>query len=273
MLMKRRLPLLIALLVILACYTSYEIFIRPFGYATLVYAGNVQEFNGTPEHIKATFGIGRDSTPVESPWTDKLKSLPLHERIIEAVVIARRLDAQGSAEGEPRAANELFQASPRFQRICSETAKIFVALMESAGTSARVVWMCRHTAAEVFDPSSGWILVDPHGNVMVRRNGKHLSVTELIGQTEFEVLPITNSDGQDYARSGYLKQADSVYLGNDCIVALDPDDVFEFQSRLRDPVALLRSLVGEASVARGLQFTGGARAKLGNFGLGLYKRF
>jgi len=273
--MKRRLSLtlLILLVLLLACYASYEIFLRPFGYATLVYVSNAQEFNAPPERIKATFGIGRDSAPAESPWTARLKSLPLYDRIHEAVAISRSLQAQGSVDGEPRTAGDLFRASARFLRICSEAAKIFVALMESTGTPARVIWMCGHTTAEVFDPSTGWILVDPHGNMMARRDGKYLSVLEVIGQTDFEAISVTNSPGKDFARSGHLKQSDSVYRRNDCIVAIDPDDVFDFQSRLRNPVALLRSLAGEPAVARGMQFTGGTQPKLGNFGVGLYRRF
>lgn len=233
---------------------THQVVVKPFGYVDMRYAASATDFNAHPDVIASRYGLQRER--VDSAWAAELAALPLRERITRAHALVRAIQKDSVTDGRPRKRSELFATGPEYLTICSEDAKIFVALMQSAGTPARVLWMCGHTTSEVYDGQQ-WIVVDTHQGLMFKRAGKYLALTDTLGLDDVELEPIGAPPSFE-TRAVYAK-ADT------CVVQIHP--VFEFQDRLEDPAAVAGGIaLGASSVARGLQYVEADRAWLGSPG-------
>ena len=150
---------------------AHQAVVKPFGYVDMRYVKSATDFNAAPDVLASRFGM--QAAKIGSPWGPELAALPLQARIKKANALVRAIQHQSTVGGRPRGQSELFVTGSQFLAICSEDAKILAALMQSAGTPARVLWMCGHTTAEVYD-GQRWIAVDASEGRMFKRGGQYL---------------------------------------------------------------------------------------------------
>jgi hypothetical protein len=69
--------------------------------------------------------------------------------------------------------------SPGFQCWCDTYARLFAYAVQAKGIPSRVIWLSGHVVPEVFFQNR-WIMIDPTFDYYVYKDGRVLSVTEII---------------------------------------------------------------------------------------------
>jgi len=165
--------------------------------------------------------------------------------------------------------NNILESPEEYPAICSGYSGFLAALAQSLGYKARVVWLNGHTVSEIYFPDYGWVLVDTSGNLIFQdKNGKYLSLLDVVENFD-EVNPLrlasqTNNDHDGLSSGGYFN-----YKDNDIIVVIEGPRIFDFDIRTKSPKVLINYILGRQDVARGVQYIGGGREKLGNLRISL----
>jgi len=198
---------------------------------------------------------------------------------IHASVLLTRELAHTSKGDEVRNITEIVRVNERFSRICSENAKVFVALMQAIGYSGRVIWLDGHTVSEIYHPETGWIMVDPHGNVIFKNKFNEYMSLLAVNKDYQNARPEKVVDSKylglsDFMEGNYLTKDINVFKNQTTFVVLDGNSLFSIHKKNRDVGSIFNSVFfGEASVAEGLQYITVNSKKYGNFGISFYNRF
>jgi len=269
-------------------YVVYEnVIIRPFPFIIMKYVTTIDDFNASPDLLEKNQNISFE-LPLKKSYITKLKTFlsqfktkkcGYFEDDIKAAVSGTRTLIHHSKGPIRRNIDQIILIDDNLDNICSENAKIFVALMQSIGYIGRVVWMCGHTVAEVYQPNSGWILIDPYGNIAFKDINDNFLDLLTINKNFDKVRPVNiirrkYSDCEDYIESKYFqKNSKNVYNNQKCFVTLDGDSLFSFHEQHRKASSILRSaLFGEFIVGKGIQYVLKDSSKFGNVGINFYKR-
>jgi hypothetical protein len=152
--------------------------------------------------------------------------------------------------------------------LCSEYAKVFVALCQALGIPARVIWMERHTTAEVWGSDRRPFVADPNGNLVFRdANGKPMSVAQIVSGAPAVAEPLVSEDEVGSGRrddpSFFGTEAIGVYHDPRLVFAIRGRDLFAFHSQNRSPMTVLRYLFGGEPVGRGKSLSDGEHLLIG----------
>lgn len=148
--------------------------------------------------------------------------------------------------------------------ICSGYSKLLVAVANSLGYESRVIWMNGHTASEIYFPEYGWVLVDTNGNLIFKdEKGNYASLLYVVENfdkaTPVRLAETTDNDPDFLSSNNY-----TVYDKNSLLVIIEGTRLFDFDLRSKSPTPLLKYLLSNEPIARGIQYTANERTKLGN---------
>lgn len=266
------------ILLLLASVVDNVLF-RPFPFLDILYTTSETEFNSQPNNLPISLDVHHN---IKKDFSHQLKYPPTKditnwkENIYKATDITRSI--QRKAEGKKiRSIEDAFTTDSRFMPVCSESSKIFTLLMVLQGIPSRVIWMNGHTVSEIWNGSK-WILVDTHGNTMIKdNNGNYLSATEarIYSPTLIyeRISNVTGGKLNDFTRDGTLK-TDNPYTKQGLFIAIDNPSIFTFHTETRIPSNILRSLINlePEKIGFGIQFLTDDSKMVGNFGINLTRR-
>ncbi|ETR66333.1 MAG: hypothetical protein OMM_05705 [Candidatus Magnetoglobus multicellularis str. Araruama] len=278
----------IVLFILIFIFVVYEnVFIRPFPFIIMKYVTTIEDFNASPDLLEKNQNISF-KLPLKKSYIIKLKTFLSQFKTkkyghfqddLKAAVSGTRTLIHHSKGHIRRNIDQIILIDDNLDNICSENAKIFVALMQSIGYIGRVIWMCGHTVAEVYHPNSGWIFIDPYGNIAFKDINDNFLDLLSINKNFDKVRPVNiirrqYSDCADYIESKYFqKNSKNVFNNQKCFVTLDGDSLFSFHEQHRKASSILRSaLFGEFIVGKGIQYVLKDSSKFGNVGVKFYKR-
>jgi hypothetical protein len=278
----RRLVLLVSgLCVGVALYLGFDnIVVRPFPFLDVTYAQRISKFNAAPDDFPIKLEIPLALVAPDAVADETIQSAigkPLLTKVTIATDYARRLQ-EVSTGARIRGINDAFSRDSAFASVCSESSKVFVAIMQLMGISARVVWMDGHTVSEVWNVDH-WMMVDTYGNLMARdQNGRFLSVVEITAnydESQFtRVSAVTGKLIPDYLPDGYLNSQENVYRRQSLYFVVDGEHLFSFHDSTRSVAKVLLSVVDvdPERIGYGVQFVGDDFRKVGNVGINLIRR-
>lgn len=260
------------------CILVNEVIIKPFPFLDLDYV-DILNWESTPRANKSYGHLNVEaivfSPKLEAEIEEKLSS-PVFAKVLWAVEITRYL--QRCSVGQTiRNLEEVFSQGDQFCQICSESSKIFVALVEVLGLPARVIWMNGHTTAEVYHKDK-WIMIDAYGNVMAENEeGRYLSTQEIIscrGNYTFVKILKDCSDGpRNFLDSGYFENPHNPYAKQNLLVTINNGDLFGLEQRAKSILSAASSFFGlkNSAVASGAQLVL-SRHLVGNVGVRIARR-
>lgn len=195
------------------------------------------------------------------------------------ICTAARSIQSASVGSQYRTLDDILSESDQFISICSEYSKIVCVLAQAAGLPARVLWMNRHTVAEVFFPNNGWALLDAYGNLaFIGKNGR------LLSELEYRKAPdnatISRLDTSSYNRNmpDFTPDFDHVapvFAHNTLYFVLSGDSLFAYPKNHRNPDRIMKSILNIEDLGRGVQYVdkGSVLPKIGNVGLDFHRHF
>ena len=273
---RRKILVFIGLLIIGFGIYAIDRIIKPFPFIEISYISDESKFNATPESLDVNISI---------PYVSKLKknvsflysdiNLTMQDgkkdinTIRKGVKLTRYIINKTNSSKDIRDnPEEVFDLENKYLHICSESSKIFVTIMQALGYHARVIWMDGHTTSEVFIGNK-WILVDSYFNLMFKnKKGEYISLLESVKNFK-ENIPVRiikpiYSNNLDFSINN---DTINVYNNQKLFVVLDGKHLFNFHKNTKDILKIIKFIMGDNLIGRGIQFIGFGSSRVGNVGI------
>ena len=274
--MKRKILVVVGLLVIGFSIYAIERIIKPFPFIEVSYIKNESKFNAAPKNLDINLSI---------PYVNKLKqnvlflcndiNLTIQDRekdmdiIKKAVKLTRYIINKTIGNRDVRDNPEdVFDLKHKYFHICSESSKVFVTIMQALGYKARVIWMDGHTTSEAFIGNK-WILIDSYFNLMFKnKKGEYISLLESVKNfkenTPVRIVEPIYPNNPDFLINPSLV---NVYNGQKLFVVLDGKHLFSFHKNTKDILKIIKFIIGDNLIGKGMQFVGFGGSRVGNIGI------
>jgi hypothetical protein len=248
----------------------------------------IQDFEMAPDVLREKYAVDI-KVPLKDQTYAQMRSIlgnyqegesPREEdfmRDIHAVVrISRDLTSKGSGQEIRSKDMDFLDADDKFMNICSETSKMIVAYMQALGHEARVVWMDGHTVSEVWFPERGWVLVDGYFNVMFYDNSVPVGLNTVTSDywrlEPRRIVDSIHENMPDLTQTDYFSK-ENVYNKQWLFIVLSGEDVLSISYRNREIGTILKSMLNIEPLAVGVQILHTNDRRVGNVGIGFYRRF
>jgi hypothetical protein len=272
---------LFSILILLILVLYENVLNRPFPFISMKYM-SYEEFNSKPKLLNFDISLDIDKREVK-----KLKSFIASfkksefgnlDDDIRASTMATRQIMHKSNGNIIRKISEVISPDKKYQRICSESSKIFATLMQSIGYPSRVIWMSVHTVSEIYTKKYGWILVDTFGNIIFKDSkGEYKSLLEINANFNklkpFNIVEKKYSNNSDYLESGYIYKKSNVFNDENLFVIIDGKSLGTFHNKTRDISSIIDFAIFNNPFSNGIQYLKDDSKRVGNVGVSFYKRF
>ena len=266
--------------------TIDNVIIRPFPFIDVSYIISIEEFNAPPIQLDIDINLPLSNKTIKKAisYTEPYNDYPVNDFFgdIQKATAATEKLMSFSQGSDFRTISDVLTLNTRFLSGCSESAKIFSAIMQSLGYQTRVIWMKGHTVPEIFVAKYGWVLVDVYGNVIFQNKfNKFMSLLSVVENYE-EARPqpivkrkenIYRSWGEDFLSNGYFLTSDNAYKGQTLFLIVEGKNLFSFHKNTRIFTKIISSMVSYKSISKAMQYVGKNSEMVGNFGLNFYRRF
>lgn len=256
--MKKYFKYLIVLLLLFSTFLYYKVIHLPFPFIEVYYVG-YDEFYKSPDN---------QNRIVENISSDSLIS-----RIKPIVKLSREIVSEGNGS-KIRTKDNILGAGKEFKQICSETAKVLFHLFKKQNIPSRVVWMNGHTVTEVFSKATGWFLVDPYGDIIIKDcKGDLLNLIEIKGTECLDVIDLnqdSNLSLPNYLEIDYLNSPNNVFRDSDqnLFVVINSENLFDYHSDTKDLSKIFSfAFLFDNQIGSGKQLILEDSKKVGNVGL------
>jgi len=254
--MKKKLKFLLLGIVLLlfSAFTYWKVVVLPFPFIEMKYS-NLKDFYSKPEFVLY-------EKPIDS----------LINEISVLVKKSREIGFYGSGN-KVRSENDILVLDKNYKEICSELSKILFYQLKKDNISSRVVWMNGHTVTEVYHQSTGWFLVDPYGDIIIKDCQEDLlNLIEIKNTTCLDVIDLTPDKdfGVNYKTMNYLTKKKNVFKdeNQNLYVVIDENYIFDFHKKTNDiKEVFLFTFSIQNNIGKGEQLLIDDSPKVGNFGL------
>lgn len=148
--------------------------------------------------------------------------------------------------------------------ICSEYAKLAVAVAQAMGLAGRVIWLDGHTTSEIYFPGYGWVVVDTNGNLMFENStGRWGAVADILDSFDsWTPVHLMSEPGNDPDFADLtIRQA---YRNNRLAMVIEGARLMDFDLRTREVKSVFRYLASGTPIFRAGQLTSNGRNPVGN---------
>jgi len=276
---RKKILVFIGVLIIgFGIYAIDRIIIKPFPFIEINYISDESKFNATPENLDINISIPRVNKlkqnvlflyrDINLTIQDEKKDIDI-STIRKAVKLTRYIiNKTNSSENIRDNPKKVFDLGNKYLHICSESSKIFVTIMQALGYNARVIWMDGHTTSEVFIGNK-WILVDSYFNLMFKnKKGEYISLLESVKNFK-KNIPVRIVEPVYSNNTDFLIDSNiiNVYNNQKLFVVLDGKHLFNFHKNTKDITKIIKFIIGNNLIGRGIQFIGFGGSRVGNVGI------
>jgi len=276
---RKKILVFIGVLIIgFGIYAIDRIIIKPFPFIEINYISDESKFNATPENLDINISIPRVNKlkqnvlflyrDINLTIQDEKKDIDI-STIRKAVKLTRYIiNKTNSSENIRDNPKKVFDLGNKYLHICSESSKIFVTIMQALGYNARVIWMDGHTTSEVFIGNK-WILVDSYFNLMFKnKKGEYISLLESVKNFK-KNIPVRIVEPVYSNNTDFLIDSNiiNIYNNQKLFVVLDGKHLFNFHKNTKDITKIIKFIIGNNLIGRGIQFIGFGGSRVGNVGI------
>lgn len=268
---KKKLLILLIIIFLITppAFLYYLKYMNVFPFITIEHIESIEEFNEI-DNLSYELELSEYSENIINEYFSKMDMDNMsYENIIYEITLFVRENLQHQSNVIHKIAPILESEEP-YPAICSGYSKLAVAISNTLGYPARVVWMWGHTVSEIYFADYGWVMVDTNGNVIFRnkQSNKFASIIDLTDNFDDYVPEKIISDEkflEEDLSPDYLEEEDSinVFDDNEIIVVIDADNLMDFDIKSNNLVEIIGYLTGD-DIAEGIQYVGKNKINYGN---------